>query len=46
MCLPSRGEGFRVTLGKTGMVKDDFGSTALLNQIEFRDSIGAALSQC
>src|SRR4029077_20271371 len=35
MGFPSRREVFRVALGKAGMVKDDFGSSALLYELEF-----------
>ena len=39
MCLPSRRESFRVALGKAGMVKDDLGSSALLDELEFRNRV-------
>jgi hypothetical protein len=38
MCLPSGREGFRVALGETRMIKDDFGS-AVLYELEFRDRV-------
>jgi hypothetical protein len=39
MCLPSRRESFRGALGKAGMVKDDLGFSALLDELEFRDRV-------
>src|ERR1700719_2417715 len=39
MCLPSRRESFRGALGKAGMVKDDLGSRALLDELELRDRV-------
>src|SRR5580700_303070 len=41
MRLPSRREGSRVALGKARMIKDDLGSTALLDELESRDRVGA-----
>src|ERR1700726_4394930 len=39
VCFPSRRESFRVALGKAGMVKDDFGPGALLQELESRNRV-------
>jgi len=44
MRLPSRREVFSVALGKAGMVKNDFGPSALLDELESRNRVNTRSS--